>query len=540
MTETQSTPVGVTHVWPYGREVNPEAQAFSDEREADVWDELRSLTLDDEVRGKIAVALHETVNHNNAANTFNHELQKDDVGTNRVSFYRPREVELHIQRAAIPAHSFQRLRSVDEEFKLNANGEFEEVPDTSAPIEIPAKKARDEKEKRTIAFHLGSKLDAEFVIKQHRNHEICALVLWYPDESEHLKYLPLVRSKCPDLPIYVFQCDYRADKYGVEREGNPDKWESEFPSLAECEFEPPQVIVDDMLIKGNIHVVAGRFEAFKTMGLIELASAILDERPAFDYFKVQHRYPIMFLCADMSPELFDQYAAPFNLRKHGADFRVNNPKGNILHAVDSPVLQRAVNGRILILDTMLDFAKIKEAFQSGEWITFMQKLRELMTVYGCIAVVMTAHATKTGAKSNTIDPSEYLKDSVTFGGKIDVGFAFSKLENTSQIFIERIKSRGFKKPLSFTITVNDADGESNLDRGRFPVYLKPGEAGKKEDHAARRAGPKSDPLKQQKLDFLQTQTGSLQEKADAVNAKFNSEHPKETVRKWLKDIEFDS
>ena len=196
----------------------------------------------------------------------------------------------------------------------------------------------------------------------------------------------------------------------------------------------------------------------------------------------------------MSGELFGDYAAPFNLRNHGDDFRVKKPTGTILHAIDSPVLQRAVRGHILILDTMLDFAKIKEAFQSGEWITFMQQLRELMTVHGCIAVVMTAHATKTGAKSNTIDPSEYLKDSVTFGGKIDVGIAFSKLENTSQIFVERIKSRGFKKPLSFTITVNDDDGNCNFNRGRFPVCLKPGEAGKKEDHVAKdKGGPRRNP-----------------------------------------------
>ena len=59
---------------------------------------------------------------------------------------------------------------------------------------------------------------------------------------------------------------------------------------------------------------------------------------------------------------------------------------------------------------MLDFAKIKEAFQSHEWVTFMQRLRELMTVHGCVAVIMTAHATKSGAKAENIDPSDYLKD----------------------------------------------------------------------------------------------------------------------------------
>jgi hypothetical protein len=158
-----------------------------------------------------------------------------------------------------------------------------------------------------------------------------------------------------------------------------------------------------------------------------------------------------------------------------------------------------------------------------------------MTVHGCIAVVMTAHATKTGAKSNTIDPSEYLKDSVTFGGKIDVGLAFSKLENTSQIFVERIKSRGFKKPLSFTITVNDSDGDSHLDRGRFPVYLKPGEAGKKEDHvpsSGRKPSPKRDEQTQLVLQ-LRSEGKTFKEIATEVGI------PESTARSYYHAHEWD-
>ncbi len=112
----------ITHIWPYSKIVNPEAQPFSDERESDVWDELRELTLDDEVRGKICVALHDTLNHTASANAFNHELLRETVANNRVSFYRPREVELNIHRPAIAARSVQPFRSVDEEFALGLMG----------------------------------------------------------------------------------------------------------------------------------------------------------------------------------------------------------------------------------------------------------------------------------------------------------------------------------------------------------------------------------------------------------------------------------
>jgi hypothetical protein len=341
-------------------------------------------------------------------------------------------------------------------------------------------------------LNFGTVQNARHIAKKAKECHAKLVVVWEPHvEAGDLDYL----SEVKDADVVIFHLP--SEKYGVVVEGevDPDNWEDEFPALSDLIFHPPKVIAEDLLIKGNIHVLAGRFEAYKTMELIEVSDAVLSERPAFDHFKICKSHPILFLCADMSPELFSDYAAPFNLRKHGDAFRVMNPKGSIVHAIDSPVMQRAVKGRIVILDTMLDFANIKEAFQSGEWITFMHKLRELITVHGGIAVIMTAHATKTGAKSNTIDPSEYLKDSVTFGGKIDVGIAFSRLENTSQIFVERIKSRGFKKPLSFTIAVNDDDGNCNFDRGRFPVYLKPGEAGKKEDHtpqSGRKPNPKKD------------------------------------------------
>jgi hypothetical protein len=525
---------GVTHVWPHSRLINPEAQPFSDEREAHVWEELRGLTFNNiDLRGSLAV-LTSTVLQDDR-DSFLNRLKKDDVAISRVKFFPTREVELKIHRPATQPRSLQSLRCIEEEFTYGLNG-WEELPETSPPIEAPAKLAREETCKERIPFHLGSKLDAETVIKQHRNHELSTLVLWYPDEIEDLEYLSMVKAACPELPIYIFHADYREDKWGVEREVEGENWETEIIPLADCKLEPQEVIVDDLLIKGNIHVVAGRFEAYKTMALLEWSSAILDERPVHDHFKVLRRYPIIYLCADMSPELLAEYAGLFNLQKHGKDFRVRKPKGEIIHAVDSPVIQRAVAGRILILDTMLDFANIKEAFQSAEWITFMQKLRTLMTAHGCIAVIMTAHATKTGAKATTIDPSEYLKDSATFGGKIDVGYGFRKIENTSQVLIERIKGRGFKKGLQFTITVNNDDGESYLDRGRFPVCQKPGEVKLQRNSTGRPI----DPEKQQKLDFLRSAEGSLQDKTDLMNAKFNSKHVKGTVGKWVNEIEFDS
>jgi hypothetical protein len=50
-----------------------------------------------------------------------------------------------------------------------------------------------------------------------------------------------------------------------------------------------------------------------------------------------------------------------------------------------------------------------------------------------------------------------------------------------------------------------------------------------------KAGAPGDPEKQQKLDFLRTLSGSNQEKADALNAKFGTKHDRSTISKWGKE-----
>jgi hypothetical protein len=426
--------------------------------------------------------------------------------------------------------------------------------------DVPARKAGIEKKTFDKRFHLGSRRNCQLLIATIRERDnvnsiiksysteavtgdspISAVLIMEPNLDEgDLDYLQDLRAACPHVDVYIFH-RWDGANYGVEITGDVDNWESEFPALADVKQENQEVIVDDMMIKGNVHVVSGPPEAFKTMGLIELSSALLDERPVFDLLKVNRRYPILFLCADMSPVQLDEWAAPFNLRKHGTDFRVMKGNSGVPNITD-PVLQKAVQGRILILDTMLDFARIQKAFESGEWNVFMQNLRELITVHGCVAVLMTAHATRAEVKSDSdnINAAQYFKDSVTFHGKVDIGFGCKVLKDTSQVKWERIKGRGFKyNKLSFTVAVYDEEGNSNLDKGRFPVCTRP--EGMKQLTKERKGqnGRKPNFDRQQKIEFAKNIDGSLQNKADAVNNKFGSNHDRSTISKWLKEFDED-
>jgi hypothetical protein len=243
----------------------------------------------------------------------------------------------------------------------------------------------------------------------------------------------------------------------------------------------------------------------------------------------------------MSPSLLDFYAAPFNLRKHGDDFRVMKDDSLIPNITD-PVLQKAVKGRILILDTMLDFAHIEKASESGEWNTFMESLRYLMKIHGCVAVVMTAHTTRAEVKSDSdnINDAEYFKDSVTFHGKTDIGIACKLLKGTSQVKVKRIKGRGFKqKGFTFTIAVRDEEGNSNLDRGRFPVCTKPEDMKELAEQRKAQGGRQTDPDRQAKIEFAKSVEGSLRDKRDATNKHFGTNHSVSAYSGWLKEFDQD-
>lgn len=291
----------------------------------------------------------------------------------------------------------------------------------------------------------------------------------------------------------------------------PDDWKKEFTPLTEWELPDTVEIVQDMIIEGGITCFAGLFESYKSMAAFELSAAILQERPAFDYFTVYRHCEILFLCPDMPPGLFKKYASCFGLH-NDPQFRAISPVSDIFAGIDHPSLQAAVRGRILILDTMLDYARIKDAFRSDEWVVFFQKLRELIRVYGCIAIVLITHPTKAGARNSEIDPTEFLKDSVTFGGKLDIGFAFRKPDRKlGKLFVERIKGRPFEgKSLTFTVASHDDNGQSYISRGRFPIYDKPEAAGELRDHLQNnRSGRKSNltPEIHEQIDgFLRTAT----------------------------------
>ena len=284
---------------------------------------------------------------------------------------------------------------------------------------------------------------------------------------------PELQADFPDL-IAELEEMKEARKHGQELTTDAKQLDPFIP-MSEWKVEKPKEIVKDLLIEDGVHVFAGLFESMKTMASYELAAAITEGRPAFGFFPTYSTWPVLHLCLDMSPGLQLKDASYFGLHKN-PKFKGLNPKLDAFLAIDSDEMRRECCGKVLILDTMLDWFPIREAFQSKEWIDNFARLRQLIR-RGCKAVVLITHPTKSGARNTTIDASEFLKDSVTFGGKLDMAFAFRRVEKTSKIFVERIKGRWYERPITFTLASHDDEGNSFIDRGQFPVVDRPGEAG---------------------------------------------------------------
>jgi hypothetical protein len=240
---------------------------------------------------------------------------------------------------------------------------------------------------------------------------------------------------------------------------------------------PKDVMIEDLLLKGGRHVFAGLFETYKTMFALALSKVFRTAPPmAFNErgcgFKVHLEKPVevVFLCPDMDASLFHYYAAQFGLMNDPGFYTLHPSEDDVTLGIDSPELIQLAKGRVLVFDTMWDYARLEDAHQSGEWIVWFGKLRRLVKVHGAVGTILLAHPTKAGAEASDIDATKFLKDSVTFGGKIDVGLAFRPVDNTSEIVVKRIKGRGFKqKDFAFSLTIRDEDGNSYLDKGEFPV-----------------------------------------------------------------------
>ena len=371
---------------------------------------------------------------------------------------------------------------------------------------IPAERAHDEKETRTTPFHLGSRVDAQFVVKQFSNHEICALVLWYPDESRQLTYLPLVRSKCPDLPIYIFHCDYRTDKYGVEREGRTvgSLWDTQSEMTDEKEL---QAVIEHIANRGESTWIFAPPKHGKTWVMLCITKSLLTGKPLFDVPRLQVPHPsqrVIYLCPEASRTSLRKRLTMLGLVEHLYDSNTN-PEGRLyvrslskgpkLNLDDPELLKLAANADIFI-DTAIRYLEGNEN-DAGDVKQMTEKSLNLLAV-GARSTWVAHHSGKQFASATEMTLENCSRGSTEFTAALTNAIGMCQLDKDKNlIHFHFIDGRDMDEPAADM----HLQGRPHLNQiGNFQVT----ENVERFKGRNPKSGPKSDPEKQAKIDFAKS------------------------------------
>jgi AAA domain len=493
-------------------------QPISDEREGDVWHELRELTFDD-APGSIFVALHET---DRGYSLFERKFAKEETEAGRLRL--------------LPNLILK--REITKEGKPISNKEL-------IPWNLGIRQCADEVIKR-CSFRRGDDLEP-----------MLALVLWQPHYwhthrgVDYLKYLSKVTKACPDLPIYIFH-DYHTDKYGVEREGGAGSgsWQSRFHSKTEALTIPEDVavVVRGLCNVGSVSMWGALPKHGKSYLFLSLMKALLAGKPWLGHFEVSKSQRVVYLVPEVGLR-----GVMKRLRKLGmVDYlfdSVRNPEGRLFIQtlssrdklkLDDGALLQAVQGADVFVDPIIRYIEGEENNASDQRI-LSNKLLALISAEAR-SVWCAHHSPKAFKDVTDITTQNVLRGTGEFAAFPDLIFGVLKTnDEASRLYIKCTDARDDDEYLGdFEVEMRPWIDET----GDLKLVVPPGTGTPLREQRRSKSGPKVDPDKQAKIDFVRERINSgcsLKKATEEANEKFGSKHGVSTFSEWLKTAKpFDS
>lgn len=429
----------VTHIYPKN-DLGIEGivqKPISEEREGNVWYELRDLTFDD-VPGRILVATHEV--ERDEDNQFTKLFEKEEVVNGRLYF--PSRAKL-----------------------------------TMGVI----KEGQTHTKEKVLPWSLEIRACADEVIarwKPHYNSDvepILALVLWYPQDWCHLKYLDKVVNECPGLPIYIFHYVH-PDKYGVEREGGR-KEDYTFSTLPEDEEEDA---LQHLLAKFALTMMPAPSYTGKTHLAISMGLSLVTGEPWLGQFNVPEKMRVRYFVPELSAGRFKKFmlriAPPEVWEQHEEDFIVR-PLDCDLLMLDSPEMIEKCRGCYVFLDTLGYFMGMDDSNSYAAAIEFAKRINHLIKE-GCLGVCGLYHPPKYSKlkkeTGNILTLENQILGSAGFGGLLRSCIALRNLNQDSNeglwCYVQGLKNPGLGKPFQIKGFPMEYLGESPY----LSELLKPG------------------------------------------------------------------
>jgi hypothetical protein len=196
-------------------------------------------------------------------------------------------------------------------------------------------------------------------------------------------------------------------------------------------------------------------------------------------------------------------------------------------ALTDPMLLELAKGADIFIDTAVRYLEGGENDVEDVKV-LTENILNLLAV-GARSVWVAHHAPKGFENASTMSLQNMFRGSGEFGAALTNAYGLcTEDETTTKIRFHCIVGRDLDEQIPDMIL-----------QGR-PYLLETGNFKVVETNAAPfngKVGAPSDSLKREKVEFLNTLSGSLQDKADQLNLKFGTKHTKSTIHQWLKPFD---
>jgi hypothetical protein len=365
------------------------------------------------------------------------------------------------------------------------------------------------------------------------------VVFWEPDfYVGQLDCLPELKKACPHVNILIVH--QPSDKLGVVVECDDDPastWDTQSEVESEQDLPP---LVQGIAHEGESTWVGGLPKVGKTWVMLCILLALLTGMPLFgdERLTIPNKAKrCIYLCPEAGRGSIKKRLKMLGLIKHLYD-AITNPDGALYLqtlskgkkiALTDPALLTLAKGADVFIDTAVRYLEGDENSVKDVRV-LTENILNLLAV-GARSVWVAHHAPKGFENASSMSLQNMFRGSGEFGAALTNAYGVcTEDEATTKVRFHPIVGRDLDelipdmilqgRPYLFetgNFKVVDANAEKFRGKGGAPV----------------------DSLKQEKIEFARSLEGSLQDKADAVNEKFASNHTKSTIHEWLKAFDTD-
>jgi AAA domain len=305
--------------------------------------------------------------------------------------------------------------------------------------------------------------------------------------------------------------------------------------------ETVEIVIRGLCNVGNICIWGGLPKHGKSYVFLSLIKALLSGNKWLGYFEVSQTKRIIYLVPEVGLRGVVKRLRKLKMLDYMYD-PINNPDGKLFLqtlssfpklALDDTLLLDAVKDADVFVDPLIRFINGDEN-NSGEQRILSNKLLNLLGC-GARSTWVAHHSPKAFKDVRDITTQNVLRGTSEFAAFPDIIFGVLKTDDEkARLYIKCTDARDDDEYLGdFEVELRPWIDEE----GDMRMVVQPGTGTPLKEQ--RKAGRKPDANLQLKIDYAKTIDGSLQNKADAVNKKFGSEHSKSTISGWLKTFDSD-